>query len=664
MLLEDVQVEEFDAIIFTCDNDITFGSALAETNRIVHDAIGQGKLLAAICSAPRVLAYADAVAGMTVTGEPSQTCQMLIEAGADCTGERVEVDGLVITARDRYASRDFSQAVLDTLQAQSSSPITGESSKDQIVFYSERDGNSEIYIMNADGSDPRRLTFNQFEDSSPVWSPDGSQIAFLSDRDDPEPGNCFPNCFYQLYVINPDGGNEHKLIETDFSTLHPDWHPEGGRLSFDSEFNLAGDIYVLNSDGSSLELLIEDGFWADWSPDGYQLVFASNRDGNVEIYVANADGSNQQRLTENEKLDFFPAWSPNGSKIAFSNFDDNQIYIMDADGSNEQQLTFNGLNEDPAWSPDGTHIAFQSTRDGNFEIYTLNVAAVQGRNEGADPIRLTNNNTGDFWPSWGPEIVVSETIHLDDFEQAGDLQITIIYDNTAYDEALTPEWGFAALIEYYGHTVLFDTGGTSATFMNNLSALEIDPMKVDAVVISHAHGDHTGGLLDFLVEADQPTIYLPANFPTAFKARVMEDAEVIDVTTSLEIYPGIYSTGQLSADGLFEQGLVIDLGDEIVIVTGCAHPGIVNMVRRGRNSVPKASNGESKPVALVLGGFHLFEASRSQVEDVIAELRALDVRQVNPTHCTGDAAIQIFAELLGADYIMGGAGQIITLPEK
>ncbi len=279
----------------------------------------------------------------------------------------------------------------------------------EIAFYSERDGNAEIYTMNADGSDPRRLTFNQVEDVAPAWSPDGSQIVFLSNRDDPDPQGCFPKCLYQLYVIDADGSDEHKLVEAESSIHHPDWHPSGEKISFDTEFNLQGDVYVVNADGSGLQLLIEDGFWADWSPDGAQIVFGSNREGNVEIYAADADGSSQRRLTENGRLDFFPAWSPDGRRIAFATMEQKQIFVMNADGTDEQQLTYQGLNEDPAWSPDGTQIVFQSTRDGNFEIYTLNVEeALQGANTTASR-RLTNHWAGDYWPAWGRELAAVQT---------------------------------------------------------------------------------------------------------------------------------------------------------------------------------------------------------------------------------------------------------------
>ena len=297
----------------------------------------------------------------------------------------------------------FTPTITQTPEPTQTPKIEPQPPEGLILFYSERDGNAEIYTMQPDGSQARRLTFNAFEDSSPVWSPAGSQIAFITDRDDPQVGECFPNCLYQLYMINADGGGEHKIIETEFTTHHPAWHPDGNRISFDTEFNLQGSIYIVDSDGSNLQLLVENGFWADWSPDGEQIAFTSNRDGNVEIYLADVDGSNQRRLTNNNRMDFFPAWSPNGEKIVFMAGDgrSRQIYIMDAEGSNEQQLTIRGqVNEDPVWSPNGEWIAFQSNRDGNYEIYILHVGETLAGN--TQPQRLTNTNTGDYWPSWGP----------------------------------------------------------------------------------------------------------------------------------------------------------------------------------------------------------------------------------------------------------------------
>jgi TolB protein len=277
-----------------------------------------------------------------------------------------------------------------------------EDGNGMIVFYSNRDGNIEIYKMNSEGKDHCRLTFNEYSDDSPALSPDGSRIVYISNRDDPDPDGCSQNCFNQLYLLNIDGSDEHKLIATDLSTHHPDWHPDGSKISFDTEADLQGDIYVVNADGSGLRLLIEDGFWADWSPDGTQIVFASRRDGNVELYLADADGRNQRRLTHNNRFEYFPDWSPDAKRIAYGVLEDRAIYVMDANGDNEQRLTQQGNAEDATWSPDGVWIAYQSSNDGDFEIYAIRVEeALHGRN-GFKPLKLTDNQSGDLWPSWGP----------------------------------------------------------------------------------------------------------------------------------------------------------------------------------------------------------------------------------------------------------------------
>ena len=242
------------------------------------------------------------------------------------------------------------------------------------------------------------------------------------------------------------------------------------------------------------------------------------------------------------------------------------------------------------------------------------------------------------------------------------VRITIIYDNYLWDQRLTPEWGFGALVEVGEYTILFDTGGSGETFLNNLDILEIDPKNIQAVVISHAHGDHFGGLLDFLEIADKPRVYLPSGFSSSLKTRVSGMTETVEGSESLEIAPGIYTTGTLHGDGVAEQGLVIDLGSKVVILTGCAHPGVVQMVRSGIRVAASHSSGVTKPVALVVGGFHLREARSSQVQSIITDFKNAGVMAVSPTHCTGDATIAIFAEHYGESYLPGGAGQVFELP--
>jgi 7,8-dihydropterin-6-yl-methyl-4-(beta-D-ribofuranosyl)aminobenzene 5'-phosphate synthase len=231
--------------------------------------------------------------------------------------------------------------------------------------------------------------------------------------------------------------------------------------------------------------------------------------------------------------------------------------------------------------------------------------------------------------------------------------LTIVYDNNAHDTRLRTDWGFACLVESGQSTVLFDTGGNGAILMDNMATLGIDPQAIDAVVLSHAHGDHTGGLRALLDAGVRPTVYALASFALAFKNEVRAQTELLEVKAPVEVAPGVHTTGRIGSQ-IPEQALVIEAADGPVILTGCAHPGIVEMVRRARQIV-------DQDPTLVLGGFHLGQTSKGQVEAIIADLRQLGVRQVAPCHCTGDTARRMFADAFGPDCILAGVGQVIEL---
>jgi 7,8-dihydropterin-6-yl-methyl-4-(beta-D-ribofuranosyl)aminobenzene 5'-phosphate synthase len=249
-----------------------------------------------------------------------------------------------------------------------------------------------------------------------------------------------------------------------------------------------------------------------------------------------------------------------------------------------------------------------------------------------------------------PTPTASEAAPPGDLEE---LRLTIVYDNTAYDPRLKANWGFAALIEYGDHILLFDTGGDSPTLLSNMDKMGLDPQPIEAVVLSHNHGDHTGGLQGLLDTGISPTVYVPAVFPSSFKNSVRARTELVEVTDHLEIFPGVHSTGQLSGP-VIEQSLVVETAEGTVVITGCAHPGIVKIVRKAREVV----QGE---VGLVIGGFHLGGTSRGRIERIIAQFRELGVKQVTPAHCTGEEAIAMFADEYGDDYVEGGVGRVIVI---
>lgn len=298
--------------------------------------------------------------------------------------------------------------------AESAAEIGGGSG--HIAFVSDRDEpdpencrddcNTEIYVMDVSGgSEPVRLTDHPARDTSPAWSPDGTQIAFASLRDNPPPENglCMLFCAYELYILGvSDSSGPARL--TDTLGEWPSWSPDGTRIAFmaprDVEYNY--DIFVVAIDGSGTVRLTENAVYDGepaWSPDGKRIVFVSERDGSRDIYTMNADGSEPVRLTDHPKYDGSPAWSPDGSRIAFMTYRDGspEIYVVNADGSEPTNLTnhpaWDGF---PAWSLDGMWIAFVSDRDGNGEIYVMAFP------DSSNLIRLTDHPAGDGYPAWQP----------------------------------------------------------------------------------------------------------------------------------------------------------------------------------------------------------------------------------------------------------------------
>ncbi len=290
----------------------------------------------------------------------------------------------------------------------------------RIAFVSNRDGNFEIYVMDDDGGNLRRLTNHPDRDFSPSWSPDGKWIAFVSNRDGHV--NIRGRPTDEIYVMDADGGNQLNLTNDPHDDRSPSWSPDGKRIVFSSDRDNDRDhnieIYVMDADGENQERLtnnLTEDQYPSWSPDGKQIAFSARRDGHFEnklgityeIYVMDADGGNEQRLTENRNNDWNSSWSPDGNRIAFEadrkgdvvNWD---IYVIDADGGNGQRLTENRVQDwSPVWSPDGERIAFSSNRDGNHEIYVINA-------DGSDPRNLTNHPEDDSAPAWyGPAFAVA-----------------------------------------------------------------------------------------------------------------------------------------------------------------------------------------------------------------------------------------------------------------
>jgi Tol biopolymer transport system component len=307
----------------------------------------------------------------------------------------------------------------------------------KIAFSSDRDGNREIYVMNADGSCQTNVTNGPGDDDFGAWSPDGSRIVFTSDRDGGDGKR-------EVYVVNGDGSGQTRLSnnpcgENDVLA----WSPDGSRLAFSSGLHAkfgsnptvtpaAGDcvwtIYVVNADGSGLTNLASDRDgneeFGAWSPDGSRIAFISSRAGNWDVYVVNADGSGLTNLSNRPADDFLrnnpgangTAWSEDSSRVRFISIRDDgnrDLYVVNADGTGLTNLGYpgpdlgGGTSAGPSFdaglspiswgdSPDGARIAFFSNRDGNEELYVMNV-------DGSGVTRLTNNPASDANLVWSTD---------------------------------------------------------------------------------------------------------------------------------------------------------------------------------------------------------------------------------------------------------------------
>lgn len=258
----------------------------------------------------------------------------------------------------------------------------------QIAFYSNRDGNDEIYIMDGDGGNQRRVTYHPASDVYPALSPDGGRIAFVSDRD----GNP------EIYIINADGSGERRLTYDPGEDRLPTWSPDGSWLAFNSDRAGNLDIYIMDSDGYNLMQVTSsparDGH-ASWSPDGRWLVFNSGMTKDQwEIYITPAVGGDWRRLTANTAMDWSPNWSPVDDRIVYLAWRSNKtvIAVINADGSGQRDL-FSGLAGiwGANWSPDGQRIVFTANQSGRDEIYVMPA-------DGAWVTQLTYN--GAAYPSW------------------------------------------------------------------------------------------------------------------------------------------------------------------------------------------------------------------------------------------------------------------------
>ncbi|MCB2209765.1 TIR domain-containing protein [bacterium] len=322
--------------------------------------------------------------------EVTEDVQPIQSAGVTATQE--------VTATEGFAITESNESTGEELVTQ-----TEESNLCKIVFYSERDGDAEVFVMKPDGSDQTQITFNQEIDTFAKFSPNGSKIAFMSMRDGDN----------EIFVMNSDGSNITKLTDNKKEDQRPRWSPDGKMIAFFSNRGGGYDLYIMNADGSDQKKITNQNFpnnsifpKLSWSSDGSTIAFNSDMDGDSEIYLMNLDSSNIVQLTNNDSNDGQPDISPDMSKIVFESdrYGDTEIFVMDITGDNLHQLTSaKGVSLGPNFSPEGTKIIFVSDRDltsgeldtKNFEIYVMNP-------DGSDIIRLTENEYPDGVAGYSP----------------------------------------------------------------------------------------------------------------------------------------------------------------------------------------------------------------------------------------------------------------------
>lgn len=239
---------------------------------------------------------------------------------------------------------------------------------------------------------------------------------------------------------------------------------------------------------------------------------------------------------------------------------------------------------------------------------------------------------------------------------AEDLTITVIYDNNPYDPNLDIGWGFSCLIEGAEKTILFDTGRDGTLLLKNMEKLGIDSGEVDVIILSHIHGDHTDGLPAVLRKNSDVTVYVLQSFPYQFKETVRGyGAEVVEVSEPIKICENAYSTGEMGPR-IKEQSLAIRTDKGLIVITGCAHPGISRIVRKVKYLF-------KDDILFVMGGFHLADKNRSELEVIISDFRELGVLYVAPCHCSGSLAQELFKQEYDQNYIEIGVGKVIYVKD-
>jgi TolB protein len=341
-----------------------------------------------------------AATGASSTGNVSSDADLILKTGYTLSGSSITFEyrltelssGKELLAK-RYSSsmadirktaHTFSDEVLNTLTGERG-PFTGK-----IGYVSTASGNKEIYLMDWDGYNVKKLTSNGSINLNPDFSSSGKELIFTS----------YKNQNPDLYRRELFTGKEARISSHPGINITGAFSPEGNRIALAMSKDGNSEIYLITNAGKPIARLTNNpaiDLSPTWSPDGKFIAFVSDRLGKPQIFVMRFDGSDVKRLTTTGAYNVAPRWSPKGDKIAYSrqygsNF---QIHLINPDGTDDKQLTFEGNNEHPRWSPDGRLIVFSSKRAGSESIYVM-------RPDGSGQTKVSRGKSKDSHPTWSP----------------------------------------------------------------------------------------------------------------------------------------------------------------------------------------------------------------------------------------------------------------------
>lgn len=351
----------------------------------------------------------DQLAVLTLAGDLERDAEqyrslgaaMLLQNEIKLEGDRLVLEGRLIDLASRQTivgkryrgTFDLSRRIAHTFADEIVLFLTSKRgiALTSIAFYSDRDGYKEIFLMDYDGHDQRRLTAHKSISMSPSWSGSGDAVAYVSFFAERGPA---------LYLADVASGRKSPLVTDGNLNASPSFSPDGRTVAFARALGANIEIFVCNRDGSNVRRLTNSGGIDTnpaWSPSGREIAFTSSRSGSPQIYVMDAEGSNLRRVTFEGEYNDGASWSPDGTRLAYATRSERNrfdIALVDLVTLAARRLTAgNGSNEAPSFAPDGRRIAFTSTRAGGTQVFVLNAA------DGGSVEQLTSE--GSNWaPDW------------------------------------------------------------------------------------------------------------------------------------------------------------------------------------------------------------------------------------------------------------------------